>query len=300
MITIIIPTYNRSRIIKATIDSVLNQSFKFFELIIVDDGSNDNTESTIKNINDDRINYIRYENNRGACYARNLGIKKAKYSIIAFQDSDDLWYENYLEEQYEEFNKVFKIYDAQICRYRRKIDSIVRIFPSDVDVNKGIRLDYLFKKNIVSTQILLVKKEALIKINGFDESLPAFQDWDLAIRLIKNKSKINILDKVLVDVIVSEDSISKNEIKRFEAIELIYKKNLSYFNDNKRSFYNFSYTVFRFYCKNGISDKQKWIYFKNCMKFRPFQYRNLVLFAHYMVMKIKKLLQFHFPLFNKT
>jgi glycosyltransferase involved in cell wall biosynthesis len=280
MISVVLPTYNRASQIVETIKSVLNQSFTNFELIVVDDGSTDNTQQVIENINDVRLRYIRYEQNKGACYARNIGIKNAKYSIIAFQDSDDMWKPNYLEEQWREFKSNSKKFDAQICRYNFKFDGKERIAPSEKDVAKGVDIHNLFRYNIVSTQILIIKKTALLDINGFDESLPALQDWDLAIRLLKQNHSINILNKVLVDVKVSIDSISRNKQKRIQAINIIYEKNLDYFRNNKNDFYNFSYSVFRAYQLNYSFRIKKWHFFKNCITTKPFCVRNFYLLIY--------------------
>ena len=101
LITVIIPTYNRAHLIKDAAYSVLNQSYKNIELIIIDDCSTDDTAEVVKSINDPRLNYHRLEKNSGACIARNKGIELARGDYISFNDSDDKWLENKLEEQLE-------------------------------------------------------------------------------------------------------------------------------------------------------------------------------------------------------
>ena len=95
MISIIIPTYNRARIIQQAIDSVLTQTYQDWELIIVDDGSTDDTEAVVKKNTDKRIRYIKYTPNQGANHARNVGMEAAKGEYFAFLDSDAI-YENYV------------------------------------------------------------------------------------------------------------------------------------------------------------------------------------------------------------
>jgi len=90
-ISVIIPTYNRANFIDVAIKSVLNQSYQDFEIIIVDDGSTDNTEEIVKNFNDFRINYFFHKFNQGISAARNTGIKACQGKYIAFLDSDDEW-----------------------------------------------------------------------------------------------------------------------------------------------------------------------------------------------------------------
>ena len=98
-ISVIIPTYNRAKELKRSVESVLAQTYDNFELIIVDDGSKDNTQEVIASIPDERIRYIKLEQNRGAAGARNEGVRASKCDLIAFQDSDDIWREEKLERQ---------------------------------------------------------------------------------------------------------------------------------------------------------------------------------------------------------
>ena len=95
--TIIIPTFNRSKKLKKAIQSVLNQTYKDFELLIVDDGSTDNTKNIIKGLSDSRITYYWQKNSGGPASPRNLGINKAKGDWVCLLDSDDLWYPTKLE-----------------------------------------------------------------------------------------------------------------------------------------------------------------------------------------------------------
>ncbi|MGA1871247.1 MAG: glycosyltransferase family 2 protein [bacterium] len=98
-VSVIIPTYNRAKLLDEAIKSVLEQTYKNFEIIVVDDCSTDNTEEIVKKIKDTRIRYIRHEENHGGSAARNTGIKAAKGDYIAFHDSDDLWLPQKLEKQ---------------------------------------------------------------------------------------------------------------------------------------------------------------------------------------------------------
>ena len=96
-VSAIIPTYNRANIVIRAIQSVLNQTYQNFELLVIDDGSQDNTEEIVTGIHDNRIKYIRHEKNKGVAAARNTGIEAAKGEFIAFLDSDDEWLPNKLK-----------------------------------------------------------------------------------------------------------------------------------------------------------------------------------------------------------
>lgn len=100
-VSIIIPTYNRSQLIARAVKSVLNQTYQNFELIIIDDGSTDNTRELVTSFNDERIRYIRHEENKGEAAARNTGLKAARCDYIAYQDSDDEWLPEKLARQIE-------------------------------------------------------------------------------------------------------------------------------------------------------------------------------------------------------
>ena len=221
MISVVIPTYNREKTIKKAVDSVLSQTYKDIELIVVDDCSNDKTGEIISKINDVRLRYIRLEKNSGANYARNIGIFEANGEYVAFQDSDDVWRKEKLERElkYLVENDCDVVFCSMLQHHNdRKDIRFPRINDSD---KKNLARRVLFG-NIMSTQTILAKKE-LIKREKFDNSLERFQDWDLAIRLL-NKYNVEFLDKVLVDVYVGEDSISKSSTKAVKSLSKIIDK----------------------------------------------------------------------------
>lgn len=105
LVSIIMPSYNTGKFIKETIMSVINQTYKNWELLIVDDCSNDTTDEVVKSIKDSRIKYLKNEVNSGAAISRNKALKEAKGRWIAFLDSDDLWEKQKLEKQIEFMQK---------------------------------------------------------------------------------------------------------------------------------------------------------------------------------------------------
>lgn len=105
MVSVVIPTYNRAHVLNRAIRSVLGQTYQHFEIIVVDDGSTDNTEQVVKAIADDRVRYIRHETNKGtAAAARNTGIRQACGEFIGFVDSDDEWLPGKLQKQVDKFH----------------------------------------------------------------------------------------------------------------------------------------------------------------------------------------------------
>lgn len=220
MISIIIPTYNRGYSLARSIDSILAQSFKEFELIIVDDNSSDDTEKIVASYNDERIRYIKHSTNYGANKARNTGIINSKFDYIAFQDSDDEWLPDKLKIQFEELKA--RNVDVVSCSMIRYDDEEIQVIPSRYIKDETIFPDIMFG-NFMSTQTLLGKKECFIN-EQFDENLPRLQDWDLVIRLVQ-KYKVSFINKPLVNVYLQNDSITKNAsiIKSLNIMEEKYK-----------------------------------------------------------------------------
>lgn len=234
MVSIIIPTYNRQDTIRDALLSVVNQSIRDIEIIVVDDNSMDNTEQIIKQINDDRVIYLKSDNNNGACISRNIGINIARGKYIAFQDSDDIWYLNKLEEQIE-FLKQNNA-DIVFCAMRRVDKERWSKFPNlnnDGLVNYS---DFLRENKAGSVTILGDAK--CFKDIYFDPEMPRLQDWDLMIRL-SMKYKIVYQNKILVDSYVQHDSISKNPEKGIIAFRRLLEKNMGEIETNKeiKAFY---------------------------------------------------------------
>lgn len=180
--SIIIPTYNRADFIGKTIQSVLTQTYLNFELIVVDDGSTDNTEEIILSINDQRIRYFKKENaERGA--ARNFGAKKAKGEYINFFDSDDLAYSNHLATAVD-LIKSKKKPDVFALHYdiKNKDNQIIRIGTSFKSINKQI-----INGNLLSCNGVFLRKEIALN-HPFSEirELSASEDYLLWLELAAN------------------------------------------------------------------------------------------------------------------
>ena len=223
-ISVIIPTYNREETIIDSINSVLKQTYHNLEIIIIDDGSTDNTESLISNLNDDRIKYIKLNENKGASFARNEGIKIASGKYITFQDSDDLYHLDKIERQYKNLIKKKSDFDfCMVCLHFN--NSFEVIFPREYQHKKIVRkkmLEELCNGNFISTQSIFVKK-AVIKDNLFDVNFPRLQDYDLVLRILP-KYKISYSNQVLVDLYRKKDSIGNDNEKLNQSLHLLSLK----------------------------------------------------------------------------
>jgi glycosyltransferase involved in cell wall biosynthesis len=180
MVSVVIPTYNRGWILKEAVDSVLSQDCENFEIIVVDDGSTDNSQDVLFSYGD-KIKVIRQEN-KGVSAARNKGIASSSGTYIAFLDSDDLWLPGKLEAQLEFFRNNP---DALICQTE---ELWVR---NGRRVNPGKRhkkiSGFFFEKSLelcmVSPSAVMVRRELFNMAGLFDESLPACEDYDMWLRI---------------------------------------------------------------------------------------------------------------------
>ena len=220
MVSIVIPTFNREKTIVRAVNSVLRQTYCDIEVIVVDDGSQDKTRMLLDEIQDPRIRYI-YQRNSGACAARNKGIKLAQGDYIAFQDSDDIWHEDKLEQQMKIMDKYKP--DILFCQMIRfDADSSQE---NNTVVPEISHSGFLERKDIVvgiSTQCLLTKSYVAKDIL-FDTDMPRYQDLDWLLRATEKYSLFG-LKEILVDYYFSDDSISKSNEKMLTALALLSRK----------------------------------------------------------------------------
>ena len=239
-ISVIIPTYNRAKLIGNSIKSVLNQTYKNLEVIIVDDVSTDNTKEIINKIEDNRIKYIKLRKKGGAANARNKGIKIAKGKYIAFQDSDDIFYPNKLENQLKTIIK--KDSDLDFCKIKYIAVNRKSYFEPNIRQEKSIFSGKIYEEiisngNFISTPSMLVKKNIIMEYY-FDSNLPMFQDYELILRMFP-KVKISYTNEVLLELHKQKDSITRSKDRRIKGIELLLKKNFNFNTNQKQLLINY-------------------------------------------------------------
>ena len=180
LVSVIIPTYNRGWILKEAIDSVLEQDFNDYELIVVDDGSVDDTPTILKAYKNE-ITVLR-QANRGVSAARNSGIKAATGRLISFLDSDDLWLPRKLSTQVQFFNDHPQAVITQT--QERWIRNGVRVNPKKRHHKfSGMIFERSLALCLVSPSAVMIKKSLFDTVGIFDESLPACEDYDLWLRI---------------------------------------------------------------------------------------------------------------------
>ena len=211
--SVIIPTYNREKALHTAVLSVLNQTYKNFELIIVDNGSTDDTKKIVAELQkyDKRVQYIYQANSGSPAGSRNTGIKNAKFSWISFLDSDDIWKPQKLEEvQMMISNYQDKIIAISHWEEQTKDEVVQKILRHGQTHSKSPYLDLLLRGNCYSTSAMTVKKEALLKVGSFNESREyiTVEDYDLWLKLAKI-GKIISIPKTLGEFRVG-DNLSSN------------------------------------------------------------------------------------------
>lgn len=220
-ISVIIPTYNRGYLIANSIKSVLNQTYKNLEVIVVDDGSTDNTKEVVDKFNDKRIKYIKLIENTGGSNARNIGILNANGKYISFQDSDDIYYPDKLESQFK--NIINKKTDLDFCKIKVIFKNSYLFYPNrlqEESISNGNILNELISKgNFISTQAILIEKN-FIKKYLFDPSMPRLQDFELILRMFP-KVKISYTNRILVELHQQNDSISRSPKKFKKALDIL-------------------------------------------------------------------------------
>ena len=221
--SIIMPTYNKAFCIENAIDSLLAQTYYNYELIIVDDGSSDNTEELIKNnyekeLHSGKIIYKKLEQNAGVCNARNVGLSLAKYDWIGYLDSDNKLTEDFLTT----FSNAIVQNPRKKCFYAKIEYCNGRVIGKNFDFKK------LCKANYIDLGVFVHHKSLVKKLGNFDTNLKRVVDWDLIIRYTR-KNKPVFINKVLLNYNSNDDfaRITNSESAEI-AVAQVYEKIKNY------------------------------------------------------------------------
>lgn len=225
-VSVVIPTYNRKDKIMASAESVLGQSYRNLELIIVDDASADGTEALFAGKTDPRMRYVRYEENQGACHARNYGAALAKGELIAFHDSDDLWHKDKLEKQVSFLLE--HPADLCFCGMNRVAANGNHFYFPVHPFHAEHGLADVLAENRAATQTLLMYRRVWENLK-FDEEIRRYQDWDFIIRAAKDY-RLTYLPEALVESEVGNDSISAR-VNSYPHLLHLYEKHQELYQD---------------------------------------------------------------------
>lgn len=227
LFSIIVPTYNRAFLLSNAINSIFSQQYKDFELIIVDDGSSDNTKNFIESFNDSRIRYI-YQENKGVCVARNTGIYTAQGKYITFLDSDDLAESNWLEDFYTQIQKNEP--DLIFC------DMLLK-YPDGRSVVRKARFRYDTlnpnENGMYMPGAFCIKSELLKRIGGFDPNIKFGEFTDIDFSLQREKYSRAFTNEIGIHYCPTPDGGAKNQKNKIAFIEYILKKHADIFENDK-------------------------------------------------------------------
>lgn len=209
-ISIIVPVYNRAKVLNSTLKAIQAQTFRDWECLLVDDASTDDSWNVLLTFaaSDARFVPLKNERQKGACGARNTGISHAKSPILHFFDSDDRMHENLLGELFAGLSDQVDVVTCWTNVINVDSNKIIQKFEHITEGN--IHKELLNGKTYVDTNCALIRRDVVDKIGGWSEDCPSFQEWDFHLRLSK-VAKYTTLHSHLIDYYVGgNDTISKS------------------------------------------------------------------------------------------
>lgn len=214
-VSVIIPVYNGVQYIKGAVESVLNQTFKDFEIIVIDDGSTDDTKIVLKEwVQEGRIKYI-YQKNKGLSSARNTGITHAQGRYLKFLDCDDVLYSKQLELQVEHLkNKpenVISVTDFEL-EFESKTKKKVKIWLGNQN-----QLSRFIEANPCPVHTILISRDLITKMDGFTEELLSQEDTDLWLRILIQGGCFEKVDYIGCCYRILDKSLSSDKERMFKA-----------------------------------------------------------------------------------
>jgi glycosyltransferase involved in cell wall biosynthesis len=223
-VTVIVTTFNRAHMVAETIDSILNQTFDDFELIVVDNCSSDDTETVIKGYTDERITYFKHENGGVVAVNRNYGIGQARGEYIAFCDDDDLWLPRKLEKQMLEFEKDSQL--GLVCTNAITFDEtgdLGEFFKTRLADNDFTLASLIWANSVICSSVL-VKKSVIDDVGLMDTSLNIFtaEDYELWLR-VAQKYRIIYIDRPLMRYRTHPGGYKKSSVAAIERNRAVYR-----------------------------------------------------------------------------
>jgi len=220
LVSIIIPTYNRSDYLRRALNSAINQTYGNIEIMVVDDCSDLNLDPLKKEF--DSVRFLRNEENKGACFSRNRGLKLAKGEYINFLDDDDELFPDKISLQLKKF-QTSEVENLGFVTAHAEDKRSGKVIIKENRVRGNMYKPLLNGYAISGIETLLIKKECLVTVDGFDERLQSSQEYDLMIRLAE-KYNVDYLDKVCSRENRSRDQISLNFDKKIQGAKFLFNK----------------------------------------------------------------------------
>jgi len=208
-VSVVVPAYERASVLGRAVDSALAQTTDDLEVVVVDDGSTDDTRAVVAGYDDPRVRYVAHERNRGVSAARNTGVEAARGDYVAFLDSDDEWLAGKLERQLAAIAErgdgwigaYCEVLPADPSPVSRALAALSRRFRRDGAREGGRELaESLLRMQVFMSpgSTLVVERDAVLAAGGFDESLSIYEDWDLVLRVLSRGRIAHVPDPLVV------------------------------------------------------------------------------------------------------
>lgn len=249
LVSVVMPTFNRARLLPRAIESVLHQAHANIELLVVDDASSDDTSAVMQRYADHpRVRYVRRETNGGAAATRNTGLSAAVGEFVAFHDDDDEWLFDRLSAQLSYFqqDRDLALTSCAMLRYNSARDQFV--FPTPA-LAQATNASHALAENLFAfTQTWLARRECLLALGGFDESLRVWDDWDLMFRLSRAYS-VRYTNELGVISHPSPQGIGADVSRRVHDLQIFLDKFRH--DDDHHLMANLNYMLGRFQATQG-------------------------------------------------
>lgn len=280
VISCVITTYKREpEILKRAVESIINQTYKDTEIIVVNDAPEENelSEKLEKMLTQfgEKVRYIVHDKNRGACEARNTGLKNAEGEYIAFLDDDDEWIDTKLELQYQLIVKEHSslVYSPYYCIDKNGKSVIVEEktdeLPGDNDFEKLLCYNF-----VGSTSFPLLRTSSVRKVGGFNSNLRSSQDHELWLKIAR-EYKISYCNVPLINYYYSEDAITRSIANRIQGHEYLFREFENEYKRNKKVLnYRYNFLMITYMGAKKIKPSLK--YWIKAFMVKPFSGYNLM------------------------
>src|SRR5215471_4938106 len=250
-VSVVIPTYNRARFLPVAIRSVLRQTFKDFEILIIDDASSDDTEAVVEGIGDSRIRYIRHEQNRRISGARNTGVRNSTGEYIAFLDDDDEWVPDKLARQVGVLDGAAQIVGAVYTAFAQVDVATEEVLGVVTPTQRGHILHALCVRNCVGTaSTVCLRRQCFEDVGLFDESVAFGEEYDMWIR-VAHRFDFTYINEPLVRYGVHGGRLSVNYPIMISGLERQLQKHAAFFSADPSNHSRRYISLGRLYCYSG-------------------------------------------------
>jgi glycosyltransferase involved in cell wall biosynthesis len=261
-VSVIIPTHNRAEFLRSAISSVLRQTYRDFELIVVDDASADSTHEVVTSFHGRDIKYVRHDVNKGDAGARNTGLLNSTGDYVAFLDDDDEWLPEKLQAQVELLEassaKIGGVYTG-LLRVNKATGKILDVI---IPTKRGDLFREIFIDSPIVTSCVVLRRQCFEAVGLFDERIPYNNDYDMWIR-IAEQFHFECINEPLVVYHTHERKLTANPALVLQGHELIFQKYETFIVSNRESYSRLCFSLGILYCLAGHREKSRKAFFRS-------------------------------------